>query len=236
MEAAVTRVKSANIYDIVNFVCENLHSNGWTSTFDYRIRNPIIFSETPLSVGEGVKTEFKKYVDYCYLLSINFTEQDEAARYQIRNGISIYFSVLLYWLLISSGVLNERKLKYCQGHFKYMIDAKTQSGKIHRAGMHAWLCHNGSVIDVTIWQQKDFFRLSHCDTQEPLILGAIPPGLQLFGFEEDKSLAKEYARQFAKDSGKSFYDWINSHKRNAELLQNIRKMEKDINLSTAGTS
>lgn len=206
-------------YDIVDFVYSHLNKLGWKTTFNYLVYRPKQFFSKPLIIPGGSSFEFKKYMDYCYLLSNTFTKKDEVARYQEKNGISIYFSVVLYWLLVSFGVLNEKKLRFCQGYFTYKLeDSPTPR---YRAGVHAWLCYNGSTIDVTIWRQKAGFDFEKHGFNPPLIVGELPEGLEWFGFDENKSLVKEYARKFARESGKTFYEWVNFHKEQADLLHEM---------------
>lgn len=211
-------------HDIVDFVYDHLNKFGWKTTFNYLVYRPRQFYTKPLAVPEGSSLEFKKYVDYCYLLSNNFTGKDEAARYKEKDGISIYFSVVLYWLLVSFGVVNEKKLKLCQGYFTYKLEENQTSTPRYRAGVHAWLCYDGSTIDVTIWRQKDGFNFEKYGFSPPVLMGQIPEGLELYGFDENRSLAKEYARKFARESGKTFYKWINFHKEQAELLHKTRQL------------
>lgn len=218
MEAAEIKfMKTATKHDITCFVYENLLSNGWKSSINYVNFTPKRFFATSLQIPSGSCADFEKYVNYCYLLSNNFTDVDEAAKYTDKHGTSIYFSVVLYWLLSHFGVVREKDLKFCQGYFSYKIE-KTSPSTRYRAGMHSWLYYNRSVIDVTVWRQKDCFDFAKRGFDIPVIKGEIPPGLNLFGFEEDRSLAKEYARRFARDSSLNFYDWINFHKQQAELL------------------
>lgn len=211
-------------HDIVDFVYDHLNKFGWKTTFNYLVYRPKQFYNKPLAIPDGSFLEFKKYVDYCYLLSKNFTQKDEAARYEEKNGISIYFSVVLYWLMVSFGVVNEKKLKFCQGYFTYKLEENPSTTPRHRAVVHAWLCYDGSTVDVTIWRQKEGFDFERCGFTPPVIMGEIPEGLELFGFAENKSLSKEYARKFARESGKTFYEWVNFHKQQADLLYNTRKL------------
>lgn len=219
--AAIRYIKIATKNDIIRFVYDFLHQNGWNTSFNYLTCNPKKYFSKALDLSPGAEPEFAKYVDYCYLLSNNFTDGDEAARYGDNHGLSIYFSVLLYWLLVHFGVVRENGLKFCQGYFSYKIDKPLPSPPRFRAGVHAWLCYYRSVIDVTIWQQKDHFDFAKRGFETPIIVGEIPQDLTFFGFEEEKYLIKEYARQFARESGHTFHDWLYFHRRQADLLYNV---------------
>jgi hypothetical protein len=222
---SVKYMKSATRSDIVGFVYDYLHKLGWKTSFNYYMYRPIKFMNKNLVIPEASISEFNKFVDYCALAAKNFTSRDEAARYQGRHGLSIYFSVVLYWLLTSFGVINEKRLSFCQGYYSFAVPDPPGDAK-YRAGIHSWLSCNGSVLDVTLWQQgcPGFVK---ADGTPLVIKGKIPDNLNLVGFEEDKSLVKEYARQFAKDSGLSFYDWLDHHREQADLLDNVRKLEQE---------
>lgn len=223
---AVKYMKSATRSDIVGFVFDNLYKLGWKTSFNYYMYRPIKFMNKHLMIPQGSISEFNKFVDYCALLSKNFTAQDEAARYQDRHGLSIYFSVVLYWLLTSYGVINEKRLNFCQGYYSFALPENPLRDTRYRAGVHSWLSCNGSVIDVTLWRQG-CPGFGKTDGTPPVVKGEIPVNLNLIGFEENKSLVKEYARQFAKDSGLTFYNWLNRHREQADLLDNVRKFEQE---------
>jgi len=208
---------SVSKHDIVSYMYNHLYKFGWKTTVNYTLFRPRKFFRKPLLIPEGNTSDFRKYIDYCYLLCKNFNEADEAARYSDKFGTGIYFSTVLYWLLVFYGVVNEKKLRFCQGYFCYKRDDHPSR---YRAGLHAWLSHNGSVIDTTIWQQRDHFDFEKRGFPVPVIAGDIPQGLKLTGFEEDKNLVKEYARRFARDSGLTFYDWVKHHKQQADMLYN----------------
>ena len=227
-DTEVKKIVGATSYELINFIYRNLHDCGWKTTFNYLRRSPRKCAARKLQLPKGSDECFKKYVDYCYLLANNFTEEDEAARYRERQGTSIYFSVVLYWLLVYFGVLNEKGLKFCQGYFSYKVREEIAPDTKYRAGLHAWLCYHESVIDVTIWQQGDYFDFQKHGFNVPVIAGIIPEELNLVGFEEDKNLVKDYARQFAKDSGLTFCEWVDYHGRQADLLFNVRKLEEEI--------
>ncbi|HWI54791.1 MAG TPA: hypothetical protein VNT57_03800 [Desulfobacteria bacterium] len=210
---------TATRYDIIDFIYNHFHKYGWKTTYNYIVHQPQRFCEKPLLLPKGSQFEFTKYINYCYLLTKNFTDKDEVARYTTRNGTSIYFSVVLYWLLVYFGVLDQNKLKYCQGYFSYRTKEDDRRESRYRAGMHAWLSYSDSVLDVTIGQQKDLFDFAEGEPEKTIIIGEMPTELDLYGFEENKSLAKEYARQFARDSGMTFYEWISFHKQQADSLK-----------------
>ncbi len=213
---------TATKFDIIDFVYNHFHKYGWKTTYNYLVHQPQEFYDKLITLPKGNNFEFKKYVNYCYLLSRNFTDKDEVAKYTARNGTSIYFSIVLYWLLIYFGVLNENKLKFNQGYFRYKKREDGCSQTRYRAGMHAWLSYDDSVLDVTIWQQKDLFDSAEDEPKNAVLIGEMPSELELFGFKEKKSLAKEYARLFAKDSGMTFYQWVSFHKQQADLLEKER--------------
>lgn len=229
-QEGVKYLEYATRYDIVRHLCDTLYDNGWQTSYDYLKYQPKIFSSKPLVTPKGTMRDLVKYIDYCYLLSRNSHQKDEASRYSKNRGLSIYTSVVLYWLLSFWGVVDERKLKYYQGYFRYKTKGDDAgSSPRYRAGMHAWLSYQDSVIDVTIWQQENFFDFKKRGFNLPAILGDLPDGLGLVGFEEYSSLVKDYARGFAKDSGMTFYDWIDYHRQQAELLHEVRIQEPDNN-------
>ncbi|WP_418791527.1 hypothetical protein [Phosphitispora sp. TUW77] len=216
----VKTLVSVTSYELINFMYNTLTESGWKSTFNYSKRSPTKFVSKTLEIPQGSISGFNKYFNYCYLFSRNFKEKDEAARYSKNNGTSIYFSVVLYWLLVYFGVLDESRLKLCQGYFSYRVREDKVPQTRYRAGLHAWLSYNCSVIDTTIWQQEELFDFQNYDSKHPVITGNIPRGMTLIGFEENKSLAKEYARNFARDSKLTFCEWVIYHKQQADLLYN----------------
>lgn len=211
-------VSRATERDVVSFIYSCFNNYGWKTSFNYLTFKPKHFFSKPLIIPERSRLDFSKYVEYCFLLSNTFTDKDDVAKYKNNYGTSIYFSAVLYWLLIHYGVLSEKGLKFCQGYYRY----KTKDGSKFRAGMHTWLTFYGSVIDVTIWQEQDNFDFNN-SAHTSIIAGNIPKGLNLAGFEEDKSLIKEYARRFAKDSGFTFHDWLSLHKHQADSLLSLQK-------------
>ncbi len=229
----VKKLVSATSYDLINFVYHHLKECGWKSTFNYSKRSPTKFVAKTLEIPKGSLSAFTKYVDYCYLLSRNYTDKDEAARYRENHGTSIYFSVVLYWLLVYFGVLNEKRLQLCQGYFSYRMREDKVPEPKYRAGLHAWLSYNDSVIDVTIWEQEELFDFGKRGFKIPVITGNIPEGITMIGFEEDRRLAKEYARKFARDSELTFCEWVNYHGQQADLLYRARRLQEDADHSAA---
>lgn len=138
----------------------------------------------------------------------------EATRWDKDGGQCIYLSALLYCLLVNDKVVSPEDIHLCQGYYEH--DCREDNligmmmGETH-VGLHAWLELKGSIIDISIAQEHEFFDFK----DKPFILGEVPEGMNLIGFRETNNTAKNYCRRIAKESGTVYLDWIKFHSQTA---------------------
>lgn len=148
-------------------------------------------------------------------VEVNRDVLDEVFKWNEKGGLCIFFSVLLYQLLLEDRVVDKEKMKYIQGYYYHKAREDNPLVKMifgeHHAGYHAWLAIEGSVIDVSIKQEQECFDFK----DKPFILGEVPKGIELVGFEENEETVRKYVDLFLKEAGKSYDEWIRLHKEQA---------------------
>lgn len=138
--------------------------------------------------------------------------KDELISWENKGGQCIYLSTLLYMLLLYHELGTENSLSYVQGYYIHLLREEYRSLKVQiwppvHSGLHAWIELDGSVMDISIRQEEDFFDFQG----KPYILGKVPEGLQLYGYREVRKTPKSYARMIAKGSGMKLEDWVQHH-------------------------
>jgi hypothetical protein len=132
---------------------------------------------------------------------------NELLRWDGKGGFCIYSAVLSYCLLYENGAFNKDELKLVQGFYKHPTEGILQLFNFNnqQVGLHAFITADGSVVDFAICQERCVFNF------DGSILGELPDGMELYGWEEDFSIVKEYAREIARESGLTYRQWINGH-------------------------
>lgn len=138
---------------------------------------------------------------------------NELLEWEQDGGQCIYLSFLLYALLRHDGI-SDSNITYCQGMYWHKCREDNPMAKVfgeNHSGLHAWLEVKGAIVDISIGQEEEFF-----DFRGPaIVLGELPSGLDYYGFREAKSTPKEYARKAARKMGKTYVEWVSTHKREA---------------------
>ncbi|MEX3623540.1 hypothetical protein [Viridibacillus arvi] len=152
---------------------------------------------------------------YCMLEEYSFKHiskeiGEELIYWESKGGMCIHLSVLLYKLLEIQNSVSASHLKFYQGFywFELRCDFPSFIGfSKNQIGMHSWLTYKGSLIDITSNQNKTVFDFKG----EDFVLGKIPQGYLLKGFDET-SLVNEYAKMFAqKGNYESVEEWLTAH-------------------------
>lgn len=203
----------------------------WSTGFNYDKAEPIFFKGNPLDYSILRNAFFQKNLYYISRLfefidfhksydgeDLSELEKKEMIKWEKNRGQCIYFSVLLYSLLVYDKVLHESEISYCQGMYKHDCRADNPLGRMifgeEHAGLHAWIEANGGIIDISIGQEEQFFDFG----EKPFILGEVPNGFDLVGFRETTKTVKDYARNIAKDAGMKYETWLQYHSINATKL------------------
>lgn len=199
----------------------------WKTSYNYNQLKPIISKSKEIDQEWLKKSAFLKSTLYVQSLAAanetwRLDEIDETTRKELktwdgRGGFCIYTSVLLWCLLYESGLFEDDQLKLVQGFYKHptqgfltQLIAKPPPLQI---GLHSWVHADGRVLDFSIIQERSCFDFNG----EAYIMGNIPKGMELVGWEEGKVTVKKYAREIAKESGFNYYDWVMYHKLQANF-------------------
>lgn len=140
----------------------------------------------------------------------------EAMHWDAEGGFCIYTSVLAYCLFYEFGVFEKEQMRLIQGFYKHQLREDFSNlipfGKL-QVGLHSFLLVDKSVFDFSLIIQEEYF-FDFKDTGL-FIMGKVPEGMELWGFEEEHQIIKEYAREIAKESGQTYAEWIAYHKHHA---------------------
>lgn len=139
---------------------------------------------------------------------------NELSAWDGKGGFCIYSSVLSFCLLYENGIFNVDELRLVQGYYKHptqgLLSVLTESK--WQVGLHSFITAQGSVIDFGICQEMCVFDF------DGYILGDIPDGMEMYGWEEDITIVKAYAREIARESGMTYREWINRHNMDSLLV------------------
>lgn len=203
----------------------------WKTSYDYEMIKPTCFISKEIIDKLRLNNDAINSLSYMsklaaigdYLTYEDLSKypilQEEVIRWNHNGGFCIYLSVVLWCLLYEFGVASEAELKLVQGYYKHPVGGwlgqqrPDLQGKLEQ-GLHAWITLNGAVLDLSICQERTMFVFP----DGPWIIGTIPDGMHLVGWEEPKSIVKDYARIIAKESGLTYYSWITKHKEFARLI------------------
>ena len=197
----------------------------WFVSYDYVKTAPIHFKSKDIDIK--LNHNFTEALHYCNSTSYKICNYDfevmhkvlrkEVEHYEMIGGSCIYNAVLLYNLLIHNKVCDPEDLNLVQGYYKHKVreDYPLASifGKTHR-GLHTWLSYKGAVIDCMIASQEGkFFDFGDI----PIILGIMPEGFELIGYEEPYETVKKYTKQIIKNSRIGYKSWIEIHNTMSKL-------------------
>lgn len=208
----------------------NIYKKYWKTSYDYTKVKPNFFSSKPLKNFYKKDIEFMKNIFYINhigegLLNENLYDEDKLLLNELTTTeqmgcLCIYTTVLLYCLLDKCGYIDKNKCFLTQGFYRYQLRNDFPSFLINafsklQTGLHAFLNFNGSVIDLTLYPQQ---RTTFDFKKTTMIIGRIPSGMQLVGFNETHELIIQYAKQFAGINNLSIDDWIQYHKLNVDVF------------------
>ncbi|MEC2129338.1 hypothetical protein P9G84_10195 [Brevibacillus centrosporus] len=194
----------------------------WITGYDYRKATPESFKGKDIPAHIANHPMFYASIIYMETLykavthgdfdDIDQVVKDELISWESKGGQCIYLSTLLYMLLLYHELGTENNLSYVQGYYIHLLREEYRSLKVQilppvHGGLHAWIVLDGSVMDISIRQEEDFFDFQG----KPFILGKVPEGLNLYGYREVRKTPKSYARMIAKGSGMKVEDWVQNH-------------------------
>ncbi|EWG08625.1 hypothetical protein [Cytobacillus firmus] len=141
---------------------------------------------------------------------INEEVLKEASHWTKMGAMCIHNSVILYTLLLELGIFTPTSLHFVQGYYHHKTREDNVIEMIAKShiSVHAWLVVRGSVIDMTIQQEKDVFDFTTEEGNYPFILGKVNDGLLLKGKNEPNKIVDAYIKDFAKYLGISKEEWI----------------------------
>jgi hypothetical protein len=192
----------------------------WKTSYDYKKTVPIHFENKLIDTKVINHPEFLSaalYVEFLItnMLNFEFKNIEEWARKEIREwdkrgGLCLYVSVVQWCLLYESTIIPEEKLKYIQGFYSHPSHGVLSifENTATQSGLHAFLTIDDAVVDFSIKQEECCFNFE----EGAFILGKIPKNMNLSGWPEGKNVVKQYAREMAKFSGLTYYEWIEKHR------------------------
>lgn len=215
--------RDLTIDEIIDYTSKSFMEK-WKTSFDYTKVKPKEFKSLPINNDILSNTHFHAYIMYIMTLFDTILTGDtfgieswiikEREEWEIKGGSCIYFSVLLYALLLDEGLGCKDCMKLVQGFFKHDIREDYPSfypWNGQHSGLHAWIALEGAVIDIAINQQHPFFDFKNM----PCVIGNIPDGLLYMGYEENINTVAYYLEEILKFSKKPLDLWILDHKINA---------------------
>lgn len=204
--------------EILKIVAEKIKREGFSSR-NYEKEKPILQASKPLPGNIYKNYLLQKNLTYLYNLYLSLENEDsylknkmviEEARYYDEKGIlCVYFSVILYCLLLKDKLATKDELKLMIGYIHYHTHNLFYNELLNIqeiTGFHSWLTYQGSVLDVSIIQEHTTF-----DFTNGYIVGQIPDGLEMYGIGEGWATVERYARKFARRMGLKVKQWIQYH-------------------------
>jgi len=195
----------------------------WKVSRKYIVDEVKPYKSKPIN-NSKIKSQFATIYLYLEFITNHYAEykfdgipelaQKELYTWDNKGGFCIYSSILSFCLLYEDGIFNNDDLKLVQGFYKHPTQGILQllncTGQ--QVGIHAFITADGAVIDFGICQEKCVFDF------DGYILGDIPEGMELYGWEEDFQIVKAYAREIARESGMTYRNWIERHKYDSLLV------------------
>lgn len=141
----------------------------------------------------------------------------ELIHWESEGQLCLHLTILSYFLFEEFGLFTDKEMKLVQGY--YFHEARRDNplavaiGNIH-VGIHSWLSVKGSVIDLTIAQEREFFDFKGMD----VILGEVPEGMLLKGFQEPRKIAQRHLLRYANYIGLTPKEYLSLHKEECSSL------------------
>lgn len=145
--------------------------------------------------------------------------EQELRKWESEGELCLHLTVISYFLFEKYGVFNDKEMKLVQGYFWH--EARKDNplamalANIH-VGIHSWLSVKGRVIDLTIGQEEMFFDFKG----QSVIMGEVPDGMLLKGFEEPKKVVQKHLKRYADYLGMTPEEYINFHHKEATRFVN----------------
>lgn len=150
----------------------------------------------------------------------------ELTKWEKEGELCLHLTVISYSLFEKYGVLTDKEMKLVQGY--YFHEARKDSplamalANIH-IGIHSWLSVGGAVIDLTIGQEREFFDFQGMD----MIVGEVPEGMTLKGFQEPKKVVSKHIKRYASFLNMTVEEYIDFHDQQAIALLQKHSFEND---------
>lgn len=200
-------------------------TNDWKTSYDYTKAKYKIYESVPLNPKVKADTFFERNVVYIEALYNSLSKDDyiipdiinnELTEWEIKGGLCIYLSILLYSMMIFEKRSCTDCTKLVQGFVTHEI-RKDYPSYLPWNGrhilLHSWVTLEGAIVDIAINQQYPFF-----DFNEPFTMGKIQDGLTYVGFEESKETVEKYVKEILEFSKMTFTEWIVGHLKCATLV------------------
>lgn len=145
--------------------------------------------------------------------------EQELKKWESEGELCLHLTVISYALFEKYGVFNDKEMKLVQGYFWH--EARKDNplamalANIH-VGIHSWLSVKGRVVDLTIGQEKMFFDFKG----QEVIMGEVPEGMLLKGFEEPKKVVQKHLKRYADFLGMTPEEYIQFHHKEATRFVN----------------
>lgn len=167
--------------------------------------------------------EASGYVEASFLKHKTLKPAHELREWEHKGEICLYLSVVAYVLFEKLGVFSDKEMKLVQGYFLHEVQKENvlayAMGRIH-VSVHAWLSIKGSVIDLSIGQERDFFDFE----EEDIITGIVPEKLTLKGFGEPKKVVQKHLKRYVNFANMQEEEWVEMHLSEANhMLEEIMK-------------
>lgn len=214
--------KNISQKEVIKLV-NDMFKQHWYRDYSYIKQRPKEMQSS--KIPQQIKT--KHFVDLFYYLNYlvdttthGFTFQHiendqvrkEVQHWEREGGYCIYMSILFYGLVTKLGWLDKAEIAYYQGYYDFKGNQALAAfipAFERQIGVHAWLCINNSVIDLTANQNANTFdgQISKMD----IILGEYNKGYKLVGYKETDTTIAWYMQQFSGFVGMTVEEWLDFH-------------------------
>lgn len=152
---------------------------------------------------------------------------EQLNHYNRKLGLCIYASALLYCLLREEFALDNKHLKYVQGFARtkpsknYKLPSTGEGSDLMHT-LHAFVLYQNSVIDTSTIQLEKYLDFS---LKPPFVLGEQGYKEETFtyhGFKEYPQTPLKYAKNFAKEVGMTYKEWITHHQTQAKIFSQVK--------------